>query len=1149
MLTGGQGERTDHGGEPSLAWWLGWQARRTQEAVAVVAGERWCSYGALEAETSRLARHLRRLGVGPEVRVGVCAERSLELVVALLAVVKAGGAYMPLDPTYPPARLALLVGEALTGSAPIVLAQGPWGDLIEGLGVERVPLVVRVDADRALWAGESAEALAEPAGGDHLAYVIHTSGSTGTPKGVMNTHRGICNRLLWMQEAYGLTPADRVLQKTPFTFDVSVWEFFWPLLSGARLVLARPEGHRDPSYLIDLIEAEGITTVHFVPSMLAAFLDIEGVERCASLRRVVASGEALSGELRRRFFTRLNGAELHNLYGPTEAAVDVSSHACGVEETGASVPIGRPIANLELYVVEPGLAPAPVGVAGELWIGGVGVARGYQGRPELTAERFVPDPFGGAPGARVYRTGDLARWLPEGEIEFVGRIDGQVKVRGFRIEPGEIEAALVAHAEVSEAVVVARQEGGGELRLVAYVVGRGGEEAPAATELRRHLRERLPEHMVPSAFVVLESLPRTASGKVDRKTLPTLRWEGGERARVAPRTPTESLLLQVWSEVLGIEAGGLGVEESFFELGGDSILSLQVVARAARAGCRITPRQMFEHQTIAALAGVAVLGESAAGEQGPVAGPVPLTPIQRWFFAQGRPEPHHFNQAVLLEVRQGAGPAEVERALAVLVEHHDALRLRFAPAEGSGWRQWNAAPGEAPRVPVVDLSVSPGVLEEAAGRVQASLDLTRGPLLRAAWFELGSGERRLLLVIHHLAVDGVSWRVLLEDLEAVCRQLVRGEAPALPAKTTSFRSWAVRLAAYARTLKPEAELSWWLEQAKRPTVRLAVDYPGGSNLEGLERRMRVELDAEATRSLLRDAPAAYRARVDEVLLTALARTLTGPGEALWVDLEGHGREEVLEGVDLSRTVGWFTSLYPVLLEAGPEGSPGQALRAVRERLRSVPGRGLVYGLLSDLDAQGEWLAALPRPEVVFNYLGQLDVALPFGSLFAPAAEASGATVSPLGRQSHLLLVTALVAGGWLRVEWAYGGRHEEATVERLARTFLAHLEELIAHGRAVAAGLEPQIGGNSPSDFPLAGLSRPDLERLLAELPAGRGSLSALADPGGDPLPQPLRAPLGGLCPTTELYCGGSARHRRLRGGLAAGRGAASDPAHLIPLA
>ncbi|HLE84125.1 MAG TPA: amino acid adenylation domain-containing protein, partial [Thermoanaerobaculia bacterium] len=570
------------------------RAEAVPEAVAVTFGAASLTYGELLRRSGLLARRLRALGVGPEALVGIAAERSLELMVGLLGILEAGAAYVPVDPSYPAERRAFMLADS---GVRVVLTQERFRDEIAELAAAGVAVLALDGLDPAT--GAPAAAAVRAAAPDGAAYAIYTSGSTGKPKGAVNTHRGIVNRLLWMQRTYRLEPGDRVLQKTPVSFDVSVWELFWPLLAGATLVVARPGGHQDPAYLVAAIRDERITTLHFVPSMLQVFLGAPGVEGCASLRRVIASGEALPGELVRRFYRRLP-APLHNLYGPTEAAIDVTFHATS-PDAGDSVPIGRPVANTAVHVLDGGLVPVPIGVPGELFLGGVQVARGYHGRPGLTAERFVPDLVAALPGARLYRTGDLARLLADGAVEFLGRLDHQVKVRGFRIELGEIEAALAAQPRVREAVVVARPDRRGETRLTAYLVPAG--DLPDGAELRAALAARLPEYMVPSAFVALDELPLNPSGKVDRKRLPEPgeagapggRAEAGERT--PPGTPLEELLAASWGSLLGLD--GLGVDEDFFELGGNSLTGAVFINQLQRRlGEIVHVVALFDHPTV-----------------------------------------------------------------------------------------------------------------------------------------------------------------------------------------------------------------------------------------------------------------------------------------------------------------------------------------------------------------------------------------------------------------------------------------------------------------------------------------------------------------------------------------------------------------------
>jgi amino acid adenylation domain-containing protein len=577
------------------------QAARTPDAIAVVYESERLTCAELNARANRLAHHLRSLGVRPDDRVAICAERSLEMVIGLLAIHKAGGAYVPLDPGYPAERLAFM----LEDSAPTVaLTHGAARAALEE-GMARLahrPPILAVDDDAA-WIHEPT-VNPDPAEvgltSRHLAHVIYTSGSTGQPKGAMNEHRGVVNRVAWGQRAYGLTPGDRVLQKTPFSFDVSAWEFFWPLSTGARLVMARPGGHRNPAYLSDIIRAEGITTLHFVPSMMGAFLEVAEASNCMSLRRVFTSGEALPAGLVRLFHQRLPGVELHNLYGPTETAIEVTAWTSTAGALPANIPIGRPISNTRIYILDRNREPVPIGATGEIHIGGVQVCRGYLNRPRLTAERFIANPF--VEGERLYRTGDLGRFRPDGTIEYLGRNDFQVKIRGFRIELGEIEARLAEHPGVREAVVLAREDAPGEKRLVAYITARPGAAPPGAEALREHLAASLPEYMVPAAYVALEALPLSANGKLDRKALPAPGLSAFAARRYDPPLgETEERLARIWAEELKLER--FGRHDNFFDLGGHSLLAIRLLSRIGAIFKTSLPLStVFHSPTIAALA-------------------------------------------------------------------------------------------------------------------------------------------------------------------------------------------------------------------------------------------------------------------------------------------------------------------------------------------------------------------------------------------------------------------------------------------------------------------------------------------------------------------------------------------------------------------
>jgi non-ribosomal peptide synthase protein (TIGR01720 family) len=733
--------------------------------------------------------------------------------------------------------------------------------------------------------------------------------------------------------------------------------------------------------------------------------------------------------------------------------------------------------------------PVPSGVSGELYIGGDGLARGYLHRPDWTAQHFIPDPFNRAPGSRLYRTGDRVRWNRNGDIEFIGRADHQVKVRGFRIELGEIETALAQHASIAECAVVAAEDSPGRTRILAYVVPRDDrrQDSSLVSKLRMHLADMLPEYMAPSTFVIMNSLPLTSSGKVDRLALPK---SDGARpnldvAYAAPRTAIEERLAAIWAEVLGVER--VGVDDNFFALGGDSILTIQIVARANSAGLRLSPRQMFQHQTVAELARAAEIAPAIEAEQGFVTGNVPLTPIQHWFFEQELPDPNHFNQSLLLLVRRPLNAERFNEALRRVIQHHDALRLRFVH-EVQGWRAFHAAPDEAVPFERIDLAAvpttdQPNVLRERAGGLQSSLDLAHGPLVRIALFEMGGNEpSRLLIVIHHLLVDGVSWRVLLEDLQMAYGQLERGLAPTLPAKTTSWRAWAEQLAQYASTDVLKAESDYWLSSRQERFARLSVKGTADDNTVASTGTVTVALTDDETRALLVEVPEAYHTQINDALLTALAQCIgewTG-GQRVLIDLEGHGREEIDKPADVSRTVGWFTTVFPVVLQIDKAADPGKSLKSIKEQLRAVPQQGIGYGLLRYLSGDAalmRGLAEMAAPEVSFNYIGQVDQLLAGMAQFGLAREDAGAVRSPRGRRRHVLEINGIVVNGRLQMSWTFSTNlHDRETVERLAALYIDALRQLIRHCQS------PIDGGFTPSDFPETGLDQQDLDKFLGKI-------------------------------------------------------------------
>jgi amino acid adenylation domain-containing protein/non-ribosomal peptide synthase protein (TIGR01720 family) len=1056
------------------------QAERTPDNIALTFTGQQLTYRELNRRANQLAHRLRAAGVGPEAIVGILLPRTAEVVVALLGVLKAGGAYLPLDPAYPAERLRFMLEDA--GVSVLLTTRQLLG------GVPRNGArVVCVDEEAGGFEAESLGEVESGVGAENLAYVIYTSGSTGRPKGALVHHRGLVNYLSWCVDAYRVAEHEGAPVHSPIGFDLTVTSLFSPLLCGRRAVLLSDDVDGAEGLSAALNLGQGFSIVKLTPAHLEALghlLSAENADR--QTRALVVGGEALWGNSLSFWREHAPRTRVINEYGPTETVV-----GCCVYETAAgdltdgAVPIGRPIANTQLYLLDRDGRPVPPGVAGELYVGGEGVGRGYLNRPALTAERFVPDPFSSEPGARLYRTGDLARLRPDGQLEFLGRLDHQVKIRGFRIELGEIEAALGGLPAVREAAVVDRQEAGGEKRLVAYVVAQEGMTLEGG-ELRRGLRERLPEYMIPSLFMELEALPLTANGKVDRGELPEVGAAGEARrggARVEPRGEVEEALAAIWAEVLGVEEVGAG--DNFFELGGDSILSIQIIARARRAGLNLTSKQVFQAPTIAELADLIASAPVGKTEQEVVQGEVPLTPIQRWFFEQDFAEPNHWNQSTLLEVPAGFDAGLFAKALGHVVEHHDALRLRFV-REGVVWRQRLAGPQATNYFAKVDLTSLPeperrAALEGEAARVQDGLNITDGPTLRATLFEMGSDTpARLLIVIHHLAVDIVSWGILLDDLLSAYEQLGRGEAVHLESKTTSFSRWAQRLEEYTQTPEARSELDYWLAPRRRPHAGLPVDYRGGENSEQFTRDVVVTLTEEETQALLQDVPKAYRTVINDVLLTALAHAFAAwTGErSLLVNLEGHGREALFEEVDLARTVGWFTTVFPVLLDLGEAEGVEAELKTIKEQMRSIPRGGIGYGMLRYLSRDGavrEKLRALPEPEVVFNYTGRGGSARGELTLFRPAAESKGPSLGPRGKRTCLLEINGGVADARLQMVFSYSERlHERASVERLAASYTQALREIIAHCQ------RQESVGFTPSDFAEARLSQEELDRFVA---------------------------------------------------------------------
>ena len=832
------------------------QVARTPDAIAINAGTNQLTYTALDWETTQLASHIYRLAPTIEAPVGVCLERSLDLIISLLAILKAGRAYVPLDPSYPEDRLSFMIEDT---NLQCIITNRSFTDRFSQHSAHLI------DLDEAIPPSPEVPVLPNNVDPDQLAYIIYTSGSTGQPKGAMNTHRAIYNRLWWMQDTYQLTPHDRVLQKTPFSFDVSVWEFFWPLMVGARLIVAEPDGHRDNAYLVDVITTQSVTTIHFVPSMLHIFLDHPQVSQCQSLQRVFCSGEALPVALTDRFFDRLN-TSLHNLYGPTEAAVDVSFWECLPDITAHTIPIGHPIQNIQLYVLDPAMQLVPVGISGELHIGGIGLARGYCHRPALTAERFVPHPYSTAPGERLYQTGDITKLRTDGAIEYLGRLDHQVKIRGFRVELGEIEATLRQHPTIREALVVAHHRDLGDSRLISYIIP-DTTMTPSLRDVRMFLQDQLPDYMLPSAVVELDAFPLLPNGKLDRRSLPVPDQSTAiSHTFVAPRNATEDVVANIWAAVL--ERQRISVHDNFFELGGHSLVATHVVSRINHTFAVDMPvRALFEAPTVVEF--VAKLEETRARTQQAVVPPIapisrdtplPLSFAQRrlWFLDQLIPGNPAYNVPPAARITGPLDLAVFIRSIDFMMHRHEAFRTYFTVVEGQAVQRIDEPKPFV--MPVIDLRAIPDTAREsyalalATQEAQRSFDLTKSPLLRITLFQLEDETHIILLLTHHIIYDAMSGLAFVKEMRTVYEAFLANTDPNLPPLTIQYADFAYWQQHWFRGEVLEQHLAYWKSHLSDATTTLELPTdrtrPAMQTFNGAGYALRVnDTDTQALKSL------------------------------------------------------------------------------------------------------------------------------------------------------------------------------------------------------------------------------------------------------------------------------------------------------------
>lgn len=1098
-LEGVNQKPVDYKNNLTIHQWVEAQTKKTPDNIAVIHGKENISYRQLNEKANQLARYLHQQNQGKNqtenTLIGICLDRSVDLIVSILAVLKAGAAYVPLDPSYPKQRLEFMISDS---GMPMVLSK-------KGImtASNSKAALIELDLKEKDIAKASTENLDLKINLEQLLYVIYTSGSTGTPKCTGATHKAENNLLHWYANEFNLNEQDRVLLLSAMGFDLTQKNIFAPLIKGAALVI--PEGqYFELDELLKLISKTKTTWLNCAPSAFYPLADnAQNFNALKSLRYVFLGGEPIKHQ-RLRLWHEQSNCQLINSYGPTECT-DIASYHCLTKKdwrSDRSVPIGKSIPNVQLYVLDRDAEFVPPGVVGELYIGGTSVGPGYLKDQALTAEKFINHPEVlklNNISQTIYKTGDRVRFKKDGSLDYLGRADNQVKLRGYRIELGEIESQLNELSTISESAVIVKKDLQGNPGLVAFIVmdedstlkKRIEEKNTVAKNIdaiKRALKERLPDYMVPNQFAILKSLPLTANGKVDHKSLQALELLNDEEINkniILPKTDKEKCLVKIWAEVLG--RNQIGIEDNFFDLGGDSILSIQIVSRARRAGLDITARQIFENQTIVELAEVVKWGgANTLAEQGPVAGASLLNPVQQWFFEEPVVDADHWNQSVLLRLDDRISIDHISQAVKALIAQHDALRLSFENKNG----KVTEAIHQAANIDNVLHSFNiedKQELNNAIEKTQRSLSLNKGPLMAVAYIKVNGNNKienrtKLFIAIHHLVVDGVSWRILLEDLNLALQQSMNNSAIDLGVKTSSFKEYVQVLNEYSQSKISDNTRAYWQKFATQKFPELPFQNPKGSKLVSDTIKLSTKLSNEKTSQLLADANKAYRTDINDLLLAALALAVsewTNSNEVL-ISLEGHGREDFSENIDLSRTVGWFTTLFPLLLSV-PQGQEiGSVIKAIKEQKKAVPNNGFEYGLLrypnnnTNNKALADSLAKI-CPQIVFNYLGQFNLDENSNQNFSVSKlDFSHTNLSPQGERKHTIEINGGITNGHLELFWSFSDKQlSKEVIQELAEKFALQLEKIIDHCQ-----LETSYG-LTPSDFPLCKLSQTEVDSLI----------------------------------------------------------------------
>ncbi|MFQ3244132.1 MAG: amino acid adenylation domain-containing protein [Arenicella sp.] len=1063
------------------------------DKVAVVYQDEALSYQQLYDKSHDLALYLQSLGVQPDSLVGLCVERSLEMIVGILGILQAGGAYVPLDPDYPDARLAYMVEDS---QASVILTQKKLQDRLRDLTTKDTQLITLDQqwpeiCDCAADLTAKQVKLKQEVKSNHLAYMIYTSGSTGNPKGVMVEHRSLVNHNTYAGAKYQITKNDRQFLFSSMNFDLFIEELFVILNNGAQLLIEQKDNLLTLQYFKNLIKVHNITVLN-IPTAFFHQLVVSDIP-LDSIKNVIIGGEQLEYSKAQTFTNKYSNINLYNTYGPTETTI-ISTVSCvtnGLISQHNAAPIGHPISNTQVYILDQHNNPVPTGVPGELHIAGDGLARGYLNRPELTEEKFIPNPFN--PGTRMYKSGDLARWLGDGNIEYLGRIDTQVKIRGFRIELGEIEARLNQYPEIKDSVVIAQGQEGNK-SLIAFYVAKGSKDEQIIKlvheDLRAYLQQNLPDYMLPVAFASLKVIPLTPNGKVDRRVLERMEVSlESSQAYLAPRNATEKQLVAIWAEVLDLEPEEIGVNDNFFELGGDSIKTIQIVSKAIENHIHFDIRDMFNYQNIHELLQYCDTTKVRVilKEEGILQGVVDLSPIQSYFFESVKTDNHHFNQSVLLNLNVRLSIEVLQELITPLLEQHDALRFRFTK-DDNGWQQhYLGSVANTPEmlgihsydITELDEKQVSDYIQQTCNHWQARLDLEKGPIMRWVYFDSkGNGCDQLAIIVHHLVIDGVSWRILLEDLNQLIGQQLAKQQLQLSQKRSSYRNWVDSLAAYKESKQGQKDLAFWVEQSKKLQHTSNAFVAKAYQSQDIQ-HTNVLLSKPNTGKLLKHCHQAYGTDINDLLLTALMLSyyqVTGNNN-LMLDVEGHGREQIDPAIDITKTLGWFTSIYPVSFELSNPEDIGQSIKEVKTALHEIPNKGVGFSIFRYIN-QHEAIKEIPEAQVVFNFLGdfQSNERESANNYFTFSENSSGDASSQRKEVDKLVTINGLVVFGQLSFTFSYPEEWQGQKISRWQTHFISALEELIEH-----CDDSPRMG-YTPSDFPLLPASLTQLGKITLDL-------------------------------------------------------------------